>query len=857
MPSYPHQWLYLNDSEGCAQELINGARLARNLASASLCHSVSDILTNAGCDGYLYQPTAPAALNDPVFWIDAADGLPGRQYAPNRGSGGALLNAIYGADTSVGTDEPLWLGGAEKYLYTPNVVGNYATVPNTASLRITGDIEIVMRVAADDWTPAAVQTLISKYTAAADGYEVFLNTAGTLAFIARLSASDVTATSTVAISTVVADGSPIWLKIQRVSATGVVSFWYGAGNTTAPIYWSLLGATVAATSGAMTAGNTALRIGERPAGSQTAAAKFYRTIIRNTIDPSTPANVLDVDFTANTSQSSFVATAGGTLTISRSAAGRKSVAYQGRPVWLFGTDDFMTVKDYGILDFAANESFTLMAVVREHATPTSNGRIVSKRSTNTGYELFNSTTTQAASFLVGDGTLTPTATSAAATAGALRVFTGVRNVTTDTVISYLDGAAVSTADTTTATSVNAADLLIGKASGGTVQDFELVAVMLWRRALTATEVGTLATFYASSTFVSGLTWTAVDFTLNPWYNDNNPASSEALGFLIEEFTGLDGANHSRSSTPSGMNSGGTYYGPLTHTGRTHKLNVLLHGTSERGLTYLFRWLEDQLMNCCDSACGSQTAWIRQWCPSAPETTPQDGVARLERVVLAEGPTWEAEPLKDGGCTLRRVSFTLTSGDPCLYTDKTPLAANVSTTSGVTTSALATNPATFNGDRRQTRAAFSGPLSGIGTKAPVVTIYSPAEYSSGRKGLPVMRIAGYVDPGNTGVPTLATQIGEFILEGYESSGFEIVIDMAQRRVLMRPAGTLRWQDGSRLIGRALHPGMTRWFSFGPCDTGFVTVEPALQGLGTARTPVTSLQVSSWTTIIESRDRFGCC
>jgi hypothetical protein len=48
------------------------------------------------------------------------------------------------------------------YLYLPGVVSNYASAPDSAALDIVGDIDLRVKVALDDWTPAAQTALVAK-----------------------------------------------------------------------------------------------------------------------------------------------------------------------------------------------------------------------------------------------------------------------------------------------------------------------------------------------------------------------------------------------------------------------------------------------------------------------------------------------------------------------------------------------------------------------------------------------------------------------------------------------------------------------------------------------------------------------
>ena len=54
----------------------------------------------------------------------------------------------------------------ENTLRLPGLSGNYLSTPDTAATSVTGDIDIRVKVALDDWTPSATQTLDSEVTTA-------------------------------------------------------------------------------------------------------------------------------------------------------------------------------------------------------------------------------------------------------------------------------------------------------------------------------------------------------------------------------------------------------------------------------------------------------------------------------------------------------------------------------------------------------------------------------------------------------------------------------------------------------------------------------------------------------------------
>lgn len=857
--TYHQQLLYLSDGSGSPAEIINAARLSANLNRASLCGSTFDnVLANGGCDGLLYEPSIPSVISEALFHIDAIDGSAAQQRVPNRGRGGSLLDATLGATGAASTDDPKWFGGAEPYLYLPGVVANNSSTLNAAPLQITGDIDIMVRVAMDDWTPAALSALVSKYVATTSGYALQVDTAGTLSLVVRLAASDITVSSTVATGFV--DGSSHWLRVTRVSSTGVVTFYTAPDIPDIPTNWTILGTAVTGTSGAITSGTALLYVGVRNGASNATAGKFFRFLIRNNIGDST-STVIDADYTTRTAIGSFTASTGQTIGINRTnGADLPAIEYFGRPSWGFGTNDFMLVPETDLLDFSATAEFSVMVISRQYGPgtgPLAQQTLISKQNTTTtaGWRL-DSLTSGATRAAIHDGATAINNDTAVVTwDSSVRTWGMVRETSpTKQVTDYSNGVATgAVADTTTATLANAIAMRIGSLGNGS-QFFvgEIFAVLVWDRALTSAEMLAVNTYYRNAISPTGSCWSAADFSAAaaPWY-DGSTAASEALGFWIEEWTGLDGAHHTRSSTPTGQNRGGSRFGAQSNNQRVMKLNVLLHGTTERGLEYLFRWLEQTLVDACDP-CGDRSAWWREFCPSNPVTNPEEGYVRAEKIALIEGPTWESAPARDSGCYLRRVSFALAAGDPCLYREPGLLTSNVSTTVGATGStAQVSTCGTFYSSSMRTMARLVNPS--YGRAAPVVLITSPFE---GLVGVPALRIAGYSDSFGTFDPCRSQLLGELILEGANTSGLDIEVDMAERRVRTRNryAGT-DWEDGSRLIGPALSTGVRRWWSADGCTNAFVVVEPVYVGLASNRY-VSDAVVSQWTVNIYNGVRFGC-
>lgn len=122
--------------------------------------------------------------------------------------------------TFVGCIEDSYLAQA---LILPGTSGNFASTPDSIKTSITGDIDIRVRVALNDWTPGTTQVLVSKFGGGSDrSYQIYISTAGGLAI-------DVSGNGTSnnlvngggsGVSLGFVDGSIHWVRATFVSSTG-------------------------------------------------------------------------------------------------------------------------------------------------------------------------------------------------------------------------------------------------------------------------------------------------------------------------------------------------------------------------------------------------------------------------------------------------------------------------------------------------------------------------------------------------------------------------------------------------------------------------------------------------------------
>lgn len=411
------------------------------------------------------------------------------------------INSTSGVDAS----DPTWCPkpSSDNYLYLPGTANNGAWVADSAALRVTGSIDIQVRVAMDDWTPASRQALVAKRGNSGSNfnYDLCLNAAGTFQFdYGDSSTTIVTATSSAAIPAT--DGTTYWVRVTRNSATGDVNFYYAADSSSVPVSWTQIGTTQTTAAGSIYAGTPNLTVGGWEYTSwinQLAAGKFYRVRILNGI---LGTAVLDADFSTNTNQSSFTESSSNaaTVTINHATAGKKAVMVTA-PCWMFGTDDYMEVPDNDLLDISLADSFSAIIIARVWATPASYHTKLSKSAggVNAGWAMWNEGTSFVTNVSIADGTIQSYDPASTYSSGIMYLLGLVRDTIGDTITAWLNNTSTaSTTDSTTSTLTNTLPMTIGKSSGGTAlySDMEVRAVAIFKGvALTSTQLGYIKDYY--------------------------------------------------------------------------------------------------------------------------------------------------------------------------------------------------------------------------------------------------------------------------------------------------------------------------------------------------------------------------
>lgn len=187
-------------------------------------------------------------------------------------------------------------------LLLPGVAGSYASSPDSVALSITGDIDIRMKVAVDDWTPSADMCLVAKeQTGSTISYRLVLNNAGKLQ-LGLSAAGSVVTTATSSVTTGVADGAVKWVRATWRPSDGRTQFFTSNDGSA----WSQLGTNITLAVASIFDSTSQVEIGTRRAGAQDPlAGKVYRAQIRNNILDDGTGIIFDADFTTPTVGATF------------------------------------------------------------------------------------------------------------------------------------------------------------------------------------------------------------------------------------------------------------------------------------------------------------------------------------------------------------------------------------------------------------------------------------------------------------------------------------------------------------------------------------------------------------------------
>ena len=431
------------------------------------------------------------------------------------------INRSTSGRKTVAVTQPVWLFGTDDYmevnnrymssgtyLYLPGVASNNATTPDAAALDITGDIDLRLKLALDDWTPSALTYLFSKYQGAGNvSYAMSITAAGLLQLNwSAAGTTIITKTSTVAPT--VTDGSTLWIRatldVNNGASGNDVAFY----TSTDGITWTQLGTTVTtAGTTSIYAGTSMLEIGSVLGGtSNNARGKFFRAQVLNGIggtvafDANFETSITSLNQTSFTESSANAAT----VTINRSGSAYRSAGITAAGYLYPGATNTFSASATDFLNFGAADSFTLLAVNRDWNNGTVRG-LAGKRlgGSGPGYALLNwQSQIGGTDAYISDGTTTVNSYMPSGnTAGLFLTSTMVRDVATDQLRTYsnasesFSGGLSPVTDTTTgAISTQLEAFRIGY-TNALYQDGEIYAVALFRSALTLAQVRQISNYF--------------------------------------------------------------------------------------------------------------------------------------------------------------------------------------------------------------------------------------------------------------------------------------------------------------------------------------------------------------------------
>lgn len=428
------------------------------------------------------------------------------------------INRSTSGRKTVAVTQPTWLFGTDDYmevnnrymssgtyLYLPGVSTNYASAPDSAALDITGDIDLRVKVALDDWTPAAEAILITKSLSTGNqrGYYLYLFADGKLGLYWSTDGIN-TVSATSSVTNGITDGATKWVRATLDVDNGAAGYDVKFYTSDDAITWTQLGTTITGVGTTSIYANTSvLSVGSSTTGAVPARGKFFRAQVLNGINGTV---AFDANFeTSITSllQTSFTESSANaaTVTINRSGSAYRSAGITTAGYLYPGATNTFTASAIDYLNFGASDSFTAIVVSRQ-ANYTATQVLLSKTSSLTAPGYFVRNASGSPATLTGgftDPTTQVSISGGTRTAGALVTASMVRNVSTDNGIVYTNSTAGTAAtDTTTGALTSIENLSIGKfGSGGNYADMEFVAAAIFRRALTASQVRQISNYFAN------------------------------------------------------------------------------------------------------------------------------------------------------------------------------------------------------------------------------------------------------------------------------------------------------------------------------------------------------------------------
>lgn len=299
----------------------------------------------------------------------------------------------------------------------------------------------------------------------------------------------------------------------------------------------------------------------------------------------------------------------------------------------------------------------------------------------------------------------------------------------------------------------------------------------------------------------------------PWMSEAWPESADFHGFWSDTPNGLVGLDSTPIDVPVsqlGGRLGGAYLGGARNGPREVTVTLWASADTELAMNYGLRWLAQRLLGTNRLGCTRPVIAIRD-APADPEN-PTRGLHLLHGAGLTTAPV--AIEADDDECLLRKVTFTITAGDPCLYGQVSPIDNITVTYEDCDTLGM---DAYECGPVPDQTLCVPIPAPGLGASGAVIDIVNPSEFCTGD-----LVIETWVDSAATGCGTEAGDANFTVGIASIPPGGSLKVNMARREVLYKPSGG-SWGPGFEYL--VLHGGAAPTWPIASDTALIVKVGPA--------------------------------
>jgi hypothetical protein len=455
----------------------------------------------------------------------------------------AQLGSTSGADSN----DPTFIDYAtegEQCFYCPTPSTNFVAgvnITDDVNLRITGDQEVHIDCALDDWVVAGNQEMYIKRGNPGSDYDFVCGINNGNMFVRRrASSTDITYTSSAAIS--FTDGVRRKLRYafdvdNGASASQVRFYWRVLDGDS----WTELGTAQTDPSTTVTDGGAEDGTGTffNATSSNAAPGRYYDVKVYSDLGSTLECHLDFVNTSIATGATSFTESSSNATTVNIYRGSGNEGAIVNRNMFYLHTDDFFEVADHANLDFGLSDDLSLMAVTRNINDPSATGSVICKKdSTGSGDAGYNLVAHLSDYYLYqqSDGTNQSSNATADFGAGGVESTGGaVRNTTDDDYEAFLNGTGSGspTTDTSTGTLANARPLRMGANSNSTPAGYVnyqyFVAAAVFREALSDNDV-----YGAHLELLADQTPTTVDASITGDVTLSlTPDSTTVYGAMIE------------------------------------------------------------------------------------------------------------------------------------------------------------------------------------------------------------------------------------------------------------------------------------------------------------------------------------